>query len=104
MSRITQRDDDPIPLATAAADFNVTKGVLKAAGLRGRLEMYKLGKQYYTTPNAVRDWVLKCRVEQKAQGSILINRDEHGSLEMDRSSTARDALMTTLAEIRQRNI
>jgi hypothetical protein len=91
------RDDDPIPLALAAADFGIPKGVLKANGLRGELTMYKLGKQYYTTPNAVREWVRQCHVTPKARVSGSI-RDESNSLsETDRVSSARAALMHRLS-------
>ncbi len=54
---MNMRDDDPVPLRTAAVDFGVSKGLLKDCGLRGELAIYKLGNKYYTTPNAVRKWV-----------------------------------------------
>lgn len=90
------RDDDPITLKDAAQHFGVPKGVLKVNGLRGILTMFKLGTQYYTTPNAIREWVQKCRVEQKARGSISTRRDGNGLSETARISAAQDALKQTL--------
>ena len=94
---MNKRDDDPIPLSTAAADFGLPKGVLKANGLRGDLSMYKLGTQYYTTPNAVRRWVEKCHVTPKARVSGSIRDENNGSSSMDRISSAQAALMTSLS-------
>ena len=90
------RDDDPITLKDAAQHFGVPKGVLKVNGLRGILTMFKLGTQYYTTPNAIREWVQKCRVEQKARGSISTRRDGNGLSETARISAAQDALRAML--------
>ena len=93
-------DDDPIPLATAAKAFGIPKGVLKANGLRGSLSMYKLGTQYYTTPNAVRRWVEKCHVTPKVRVSGSIRDENNGSSSTDRVSSARDALMNSLNSLR----
>src|ERR1019366_6071183 len=90
-------DDDPITLADAAAGFHLTKGVLKAAGLRGNLSMFLLGKSYYTTPNAVREWIQKCRVEPKARGSISIDRAGPGPSATEQAMFARAALRQTLS-------
>ena len=94
------KDDDPITLKTAAADFGVPIGVLKASGIAGKLEIYKLGTRYYTTPNAVRTWVQSCRVEPKAPVSTLIRRARSGSSETDRASSAQAALDMTVAELK----
>src|SRR3569833_1253697 len=93
---MTRSDDDPVTLATAAADFRIPKGVLKADGLRGRLAIYKLGKQYYTTPNAVRKWVEKCHVTPKDRASGSIRDESNGLSSTDQVSFARDMLMQTL--------
>jgi hypothetical protein len=90
------REDDPVTLADAANHFGLSKGVLKADGLRGKLAMYKLGKQYYTTPNAVREWVERCRVERQDRASISIKRDGNGQSVTDRISSAQDALRRNL--------
>ena len=97
---MNRKDDDPIPLATAAADFGIPKGVLKANGLRGDLSIYKLGTQYYTTPNAVRRWVEKCHVTPKARVSGSIRDASNGSSSTERISSAQAALMTSLNSLR----
>jgi hypothetical protein len=94
------KDDDPIALATAAADFGVPKGVLKANGIAGKLKIYKLGTRYYTTPNAVREWVESCLVEAKAPASISIRRARSGSSETDRASSALAAARATVARLK----
>ena len=95
---MNKTDDDLIPLADASADFGFARGSLKAAGLRGELAMYKIGRQYYTSPNAVREWVaLKCRVKAKAPVSGLIRDESNGLSATDRISSARDALLSRLS-------
>jgi hypothetical protein len=94
---MNKRDDDPIPLATAAADFGIPKGVLKANGLRGELSIYKLGTQYYTTPNAVRRWVEKCHVTPKVRVSGSIRDASNGSSSTERIGFAQDALRQALS-------
>jgi hypothetical protein len=100
------RDNDPVTLADAANHFRLSKGVLKADGLKGKLAMYKLGRQYYTTPNAVREWVEQCRVERRDRASISINREDNGSSVTERISSAQDALRRSLNELKSssRNI
>ena len=94
------RDDDPVTLADAASHFGLSKGVLKADGLRGKLAMYKLGRQYYTTPNAVREWVERCRVERQDRASISIKDVDSGLYATDRVSSARDALRHSLSGLK----
>lgn len=94
------RDDDPITLKAAAADFGVPFGVLKANGIAGKLEIYKLGTRYYTTPNAVRNWVQSCRVEPKAPGFTLTRRASNGSSATDRVSSALAAARETAAKLK----
>ena len=90
------RDNDPVTLADAAQHFNLRKGVLMAEGKRGRLEIFLLGKAYYTTPNAIREWVAKCRVQPKVHGSISTRKDARGPSGTAQISSARDALRRTL--------
>lgn len=89
------KDDDPITLQTAAADFGVPKGVLKANGVAGKLKIYKLGTRYYTTPNAVRQWVESCLVEPKVQDYTSTRRARSGSSATDRASSALAAARET---------
>lgn len=98
--RQIDRENDPITLADAAQHFRLSKGVLKAQGLAGRLAIYKLGRQYYTTPNAVRDWIELCRVERKAPASTLTRNERIGLLETDHGLSAQDALRIELSRHR----
>ena len=93
---MTNRDDDPISLKTAATDFNLSVGVLKASGLRGDLAIYKLGTRYYTTPTEIRKWVESCRVEQKARAFTLTRSESNGSSGTDRASSALAAANETV--------
>jgi len=98
MSRTAlDRENDPVTLADAARHFGLSKGVLKADGLRGKLVMYKLGRQYYTTPNAVREWVERCRVERQVHASISIRSDDNGPSVTERISSAQAALRQSLS-------
>ena len=94
------KDDDPIALATAAADFGVPKGVLKANGVAGKLRIYKLGTRYYTTPNAVREWVESCLVEAKAPGSTSTRLARSGSSATDRASSVLAAARATVEKLK----
>jgi hypothetical protein len=89
-------DNDPITLADAASHFKVSKGVLMADGKRGKLEMFLLGKTYYTTPNAIREWVSQCRVAPKARGYISIEHTD-GQSEMARISNVQAAALEMLS-------
>ena len=93
-------DNDPITLKVAAADFGIPVGVLKANGVAGKLEIYKLGTKYYTTPNAVRNWVQSCRVEPRDHGSILTRRARSGLSETDRALSALAAARETAAALK----
>jgi hypothetical protein len=93
---MTRNDDDPIPLAMAAADFGISKGVMMAAGRRGDLDWIMIGKTYHATPNDVRRWIATCRAKTRVRVSGSIRDESNGSSEMDRVSSARDALMNRL--------
>src|SRR5665647_420019 len=98
--RVQMTDNDPITLAEAAAHFRLTKGVLKAEGLRGNLTMFRLGKTYYTTATAIREWIGKCRVEPKARGFISINGAANGLSETARNLCEQAALSQSLSALR----
>jgi hypothetical protein len=89
------RDDDPVTMADAAQHFGFTVSTLRAEAGRGRLVMFKIGKRYYTTPNAIRAMVELCRVEPKAPVSGF-RRDMATSSETERRSTALAALKLKL--------
>jgi hypothetical protein len=88
-------DNDHITLADAAAHFGFTWHTLRLEIDRGRLVASKVGKRYYTTPNAIRAMVDLCRVEPKGQGFTVTRRAVNTSSETDRASldSAQQALL-----------
>lgn len=93
------RDDDPITLKEACEIvFRNTCAVatLRAEADRGRLNISKIGKRYYTTLRSARELYDKCRVGPKAQGSISTLEDALGSYAKARALYARLALRQTL--------
>jgi hypothetical protein len=69
-----QRDDMPITLAQAAEIFGIGVATLRAEANRGRLTVYRIGRQDRTTINDIRQMVELCRVEPKAPASIVTRR------------------------------
>lgn len=94
------RDDDPITLKEACEIvFRNTCAVatLRAEADRGRLDLSKIGKRYYTTLRSARELYEKCRVNRRAQGSISTQNEMPGLSEMALFSNARAALRATLS-------
>jgi hypothetical protein len=65
-------EDDPITLAEASEV--VLKGAISAQTLqaevrRGRLQVERLGKNLFTTPNYIKAWRNQCRVQQSRPDS-----------------------------------
>jgi hypothetical protein len=56
-------DNDTITLRDAAAHFGFGLWTLRAEARRGNLTIYKIGREYRTTPAAIREMVAKCLVE-----------------------------------------
>jgi hypothetical protein len=69
-----ERDDMPITLAQAAEIFGIGVATLRAEAGRGRLTVYRIGRQDRTTINDIRQMVELCRVEPKAPASIVTRR------------------------------
>lgn len=90
------QDNDPITLAQAAELFGIGVATLRAEADRGRLTIYRIGRQDRTTVNDIRAMVERCRVKPKGRGFTLIQDDESGLSEMAAVSSARDALKATL--------
>lgn len=91
------QDNDPITLAQAAELFGIGVATLRAEADRGRLTIYRIGRQDRTTINDIRAMVERCRVSRKGRGFTLIQDDESGLSEMAAVSSARDALKATLS-------
>jgi hypothetical protein len=90
-----ERDDMPITLAQAAEIFGIGVATLRAEASRGRLTVYRIGRQDRTTINDIRQMVELCRVEPKAPASIVTRRAVNTSSETDRASldSAQQALL-----------
>jgi len=79
-------DADPITLADAASRFGFKVSTLRGEATRGRLEIYKIGRKYYTTPNNIRQMIQACRVTHPGEATS-IPQSGNGSSESARSSS-----------------
>jgi hypothetical protein len=93
-------DERPITLAEAAAEYRLTVSTLRAEAARGRLDIFRLGKRDYTTPQAMRDMVRKCQDAARLRASTSTNQEASGSSETDRASSAQAALSQTVAALK----
>jgi hypothetical protein len=92
-------DDDPITLTAATKlwpEAKLTVSTLRAEANRGRLDIFRIGRRQYTTLQAMRDMVERCRVESSRRDYTSIRSAANGSSETERVSSARDALLQTL--------
>ena len=100
-------DDDPVTLDVASdVVFGgaVSPLTLKAEGDRGRLEIAKIGKRWFTTLRSARELFAKCRAVPKApiSGSDLheemqtekLLTSQHTSSSTEAARSALDALKT----------
>ena len=93
-------DNDPITLSDAAAHFGLTVLTLRAEASRGKLQIYRIGRRYYTTPGDVRAMVIRCRVDQKAPDCTSIRAARNGPSETDRTASALAAANETVQRLK----
>lgn len=93
-------DHDTITLKDAAQHFGFSVWTLRAEADRGNLQIYKIGKRYYTTPADIREMVQQCRVERKVHGSTWTKTASSGSSETERSDAAQAAARETVLRLR----
>jgi hypothetical protein len=93
-------DADPITLKDAAEHWRLKVCTLRTEANRGRLAIFKIGKQWYTTPGDIREMVNKCREDQKALGFTLIRSANNGSSETERASSALAAANETALRLK----
>jgi hypothetical protein len=88
-------DHDTITLKDAAQHFGFGLWTLRAEAAKGRLTVYKIGRQYYTTPADIKQMVELCRVEPKAPGFTVTRRAVNTPSEMATASldSARQAML-----------
>jgi hypothetical protein len=75
-------DDDPITLAEACEIVfknKVTPATLRAEQVRGRIDIFRIGKRDFTTLRSVRAMVEKCRVEDPRHDFISIRNANSGT-------------------------
>jgi hypothetical protein len=86
-------EDDPITLAEASEV--VLKGAISAQTLqaevrRGRLQVERLGKNLFTTPNYIKAWRNQCRVQQSRPDSTSAKTRPVGGSGSSGTGTATD--------------
>src|SRR5882757_7606567 len=91
-------DDDPITLQEAC-DM-VYRGKIRVSTLlaerdKGNLDIFKVGRRWFTTLRNVREMKERCQGKRKAPGSISTESASNGLSEMDRVSSALVALSQT---------
>src|SRR5262249_38088106 len=97
-------DDQPIPLAQAATLFpqaGLTISTLRAEAMRGRLEIFRLGRRDYTTAAAMKKMVQRRREEDPRRVSTSIQHEANGSSATDRALSAQAALNQTVVALKQ---
>lgn len=91
--------DDPVTLKEACEIVfrnTITHWTLRSAAKAGRLPVSLIGRTLYTTLRDARELHEKCRVEQKAPGSISIQRAGNGSSETEAVSSAQAGARATV--------
>jgi hypothetical protein len=97
-------DDDPITLREACALYSqarLTVSTLRAEAARGRLDIFRLGRRDYTTPQAMREMVRRCQDAARRRASISIQDEANGSSETAHVSFAQAALNTTVLALKR---
>jgi hypothetical protein len=97
-------DDDPVTLQEAV-DL-VYRGTIKVSTLlieadRGNVDIFKVGRRWFTTLRSVREMKERCRGKRKAPGSTLTGSASNGLSEMDRVSSALVALNQTTRALKR---
>lgn len=99
--------DDDTPITLDEACEVLFRGAIKSATLmaeadRGNLRLEKIGRRFFTTPEAIREMRTRCRVQEKKQGSDSgkTATEESGSSKMDRDTAAQAALKKMLAGLK----
>ena len=93
--------DDAAPITLKAAcklwpGARLTVSTLRAEAGRGRLDIFRIGRRDYTTAQAMREMVNRCRAEDSRRVSTSIRSAANGPSETARISSARAALLARL--------
>lgn len=96
-------DDDPVTLQEAC-DL-VYRGAIKVSTLkleagRGNVDIFRVGRRWFTTLRSVREMRDRCQGKRRAPGFTSIESAGSGLSEMDRVSSALVALSQTTRELK----
>ena len=100
---MSETDEVPITLEAACKlwpEARLTISTLRAEAGRGRLDIFRLGKRDYTTPQAMREMVRKCQEEGRLRASTSIRRDGNGSSRTVEPESALAALRMSVGKPR----
>ena len=96
--------DEPITLADACKLLPHAKlklSTLRSEAARGRLEVFRLGRRDYTTPEAMRKMVRLCRENDPRRDCISTAQDNNGLSATGHVLSARAALNRTVTALKQ---
>jgi len=96
-------DTDPITLKEACElVFKGKIGVtsLRAAAAGGKLSIFRIGRQDFTTLRDVREFIEQCRAESHRPASTTTRREIRGLSVMARDSSALAAIDNNLRKLR----
>lgn len=96
-------DEDPVTLQEACNI--VYRGAIKVSTLkleagRGNVDIFRVGRRWFTTLRSVREMRNRCQGKRKAPGSTLTESEGNGLSEMERVSSALVALSQTTRELK----
>lgn len=95
--------DEPITLADACALYpraKLTVSTLRAEAGRGRLDIFRLGRRDYTTADAMREMIRRCRAADRRRVSTSTPDEGNGLSETARASSAQAALRATVTALK----
>jgi hypothetical protein len=95
--------DSPITLDEACRLFPQARlkvSTLRTAADKGELVIFKLGRQYHTTPADMDEWVKRCRDEGSRRAYGSISAEVNGSSETELRSSAQAAAKLTVDRLK----
>jgi hypothetical protein len=96
--------DSPITLSEACRLFpraGLKVSTLRTAADKGELVIFKLGRQYHTTPADMDEWVKRCRDEGRRRAYGSTDDASNGSSETEELSSAQAAASNTVEMLKK---
>jgi hypothetical protein len=97
-------DNEPITLADACKLYSrakLTISTLRAEAARGRLDIFRMGKRDYTTPQAMQEMVRQCREDDPRRVSTSTTTEDNGLSETVRTVSAQASLNQTVQALKK---